>query len=131
MMRKLLTVVVAYSSLTVRAEASELVRLPHFATSSMKTAKGEAAKDASLAGWLVLNGASFRNAEFPELAQILQQGDKRAGGSAASETTPLPFEPFELRPTGGIARGFAICPSKALCGDLLGSIAPFNLKTSP
>jgi hypothetical protein len=123
--------VIAVFCFVSSVHAADLIRLPGQATSPASGAKNKNASSAgnevNFAGWLVLNGASFQNAEFPELSNVLQQRYGPAGAASDSKVTPLPFEPFEVRPTGDIARGYAICPSKALCGDRVGAIMPFIL----
>jgi hypothetical protein len=87
-------------------------------------------RETRLAGWLVLNGARFRNKIYPELAQILAENYAQHGFvSADKEFTQLPAEQFEAKSDGEIVRGFAICPSKAVC-ELPGIIMPFNLDAS-
>jgi len=119
----------------VLAQEPKLIALPQHATSPFLGYRSgkfrEMGKEANIGGWLVLNGARFRNSEFPELAKIHSQGYARQGFVATDpELTQLPLEPYDSKPDGQVVRGFAICPSRAICGDLIGSRMPFNLDTS-
>jgi hypothetical protein len=92
---------------------------------------GPMGKEANLQGWLVLNGARFRNSEYPVLAKTLAENYARQGFKLLDpDFTQLPVEPSEADSRGQIVKGFAICPSPALCGDLTGAIMPFNLNSS-
>ena len=93
---------------------------------------GPMGKETNLAGWLVLNGASFPNSEFPDLARQLRETYAKANGYVPPDPdmTPLPNQPHESKSNGEVVRGFAICPSRALCGDLTGTFMPFNLDSS-
>jgi hypothetical protein len=86
----------------------------------------------NLEGWLVLNAARFRNSEFPILAKVLREAYAAQGvaSSSDSEFTQLPYEPNESDSHGQIKGGTAICPSRALCGELIGESMPFNLDSS-
>jgi hypothetical protein len=117
------------------AQEAPLVRLPKSATTpNIAFKKGglrETGKEMNLGGWLVLNGARFRNVEFPVLANILRENYARQGHvSNDSEFTQLPAKQIVTNPAGQIVRGFAICPSPAICGDLTGTFMPFNLDAS-
>jgi hypothetical protein len=97
----------------------------------VKGAFGPMGRESNLGGWLVLNGASFRNAEYPELAKQLRENYAKTNGYVPPDPnmTPLTKEPLQSKPTGEVVRGFAICPSPAICG-LTGTIMPFNLDSS-
>jgi hypothetical protein len=115
-------------------DSPPLIRLPKQATSPdvgyKKGAFGPTGHERSLAGWLVLNGARFRNADFPELAQTLIESYRQQGYVLrGKEFTPLPAEPIEKDSHGEAVKGLAICPSSALCG-LVGDVMPFNLDAS-
>jgi hypothetical protein len=117
------------------AQEPTLVRLPKSATTPIlgfkKGGLRETGKEMNLGGWLVLNGARFRNAEFPALANILAENYARQGRvSERSEFTRLPVQQSVTNPAGQIVRGVAICPSPAICGDSLGTLMPFNLDAS-
>jgi hypothetical protein len=76
------------------AQEPTLVRLPKSATTPIlgfkKGSLRETGKEMNLGGWLVLNGARFRNAEFPALANILTENYARQGRvSERSEFTRL------------------------------------------
>ncbi|WP_439925610.1 hypothetical protein [Nitrobacter sp. JJSN] len=79
----------------------------------------------------MLNGATFKNSDYPDLARVLAtvyaQNDYK---SLDTENTILRNEPHEMKPSGEVVRGLAVCPSKAICGDLVGTIQPFNLDAS-
>lgn len=112
-----------------------LTALPQQATSPIlsfqKGKFGGAVKEVNIGGWLVLNGANLRNSEFPDLAKILAERNAQRGFvSKDPEVTQLPTELYESKPDGRIARGYAICPLSSLCGDLIGTVMPFNLETS-
>jgi hypothetical protein len=101
--------------------AEELIRLTRQATSPQmgytKGGFGSMGTEKNLAGWLVLNGASFKNSECPELAKTLRETYAQTNGYVPPdpETTPLTNAPHESKPTGEIVRGFAICPTPAIC----------------
>ena len=85
---------------------------------------GETGRDLNLGGWLVLNGAAFKNADYPDLATALAEADAERGyKSPEPDYTDLPNEPHEAKPSGEVVRGFAICPSKALCEDHVGAFS--------
>jgi hypothetical protein len=121
--------------LALLAQEAALTKLPRNATSPAMGYKnggfGPMGKEMNPGGWLVLNGARFRNVEFPILANTLKENYSRQGYvSDDSEFTQLPAEQSESKPGGEIVRGFAICPSPAICGDLTGTIMPFDLDAS-
>jgi hypothetical protein len=85
----------------------------------------------NLEGWLVLNGARFRNSEYPQLAKNLAENHAQRGHTSRDrDFTQLPLVPSEPDSHGEIMRGFAICPSRALCGDTVGDITAFDLSSS-
>jgi hypothetical protein len=87
-------------------------------------------REVNLLGWLVLNGARFRNSEYPVLAKTLAENYARQGyTSPDSDFTQLSTEPSAQDSHGQIVKGSAICPSPALCGDLTGEVMPFNLNS--
>lgn len=87
--------------------------------------------DATFAGWLVLNGAKFRNSDYPELAKTLRQHYRKNGLAPPDpDFTALPTRVFEKDVNGEPIRGIAICPSRRLCGDLVGALLPFDLNSS-
>ncbi|SHM40630.1 hypothetical protein [Bradyrhizobium lablabi] len=119
------------------ASAEDLIRLPKQATGPVLGIVdggkiGPTGKETNLEGWLVLNGASFQNAEYLELAENLREVYARANGYVPPDpdVTPLANEPHETKPTGEIVRGIAICPLRALCGGIVGTLMPFNLDSS-
>ena len=87
------------------------------------------------AGWLLLNGARFRNSEFPELRTFLlhRYSELSQRSNSDDEFTQLPGEDFEADPNGQIIAGAAICPAEALCGDhtIVGAVRGFTVKASP
>lgn len=112
-----------------------LIRLTKQATSPMMvhSKTGLHPKDEkNLEGWLVLNGARFRNSEFPALANILREAyaEQHVPNESDADFTQLPGEPTEQDTHGRVVRGNAICPSPALCGQLTGEVMPFNLESS-
>jgi hypothetical protein len=112
-----------------------LIRLTKQALSPQMraTARGITSdRENNLTGWLVLNGARFRNSEYPALAKSLAETYAQQGLASNSDAdfTELPFQPSEADPHGQIVRGWAICPTPALCGDLVGSLAAFDLDAS-
>jgi hypothetical protein len=117
------------------AQEPPLIRLPKAATAGMLAFKkgglAETGKEMHLGGWLVLNGARFQNAEFPVLANALRENYARQGRVFNdAEFTQLPAQPSLTNPAGQIVRGVAICPSPVICGDMTGSLMPFNLDAS-
>jgi hypothetical protein len=112
-----------------------LIRLTNQATTpKMKYTAGglKPYGEKNLSGWLVLNGARFRNSEYPDLSKHLLEtyaAEHQANNSDA-EFTQLPGGATEADPHGQIIKGWAICPTKALCGDLIGELAQFNLDAS-
>jgi hypothetical protein len=114
--------------------APALIRLPKQASSPvMGYRAGKFApmgREASLAGWLVLNGASFPNEEYPVLAKQLREVYAREGFVVNDrDSTPLQNHGVTMNAKGEVVSGLAICPSPALCGDLTGTFAPFNLNS--
>src|SRR5712664_2459247 len=110
------------ASSAVAQKDPPLIRLTHQAMSPLiglkKGAIGPMGREVNLPGWLVLNGARFRNSEYPVLAKTLAENYAQQGyTSPDSDFTQLPIEPSEQAPHGQIVKGFAICPSPALCGD--------------
>src|SRR6185437_14298285 len=127
----------AFASGAVARSEPRLVRLPAQATSPHIGIKkggviGSMGKEASLKDWLVLNGARFANSEYPDLAKIVAENYAQQGYSKSPDPnfTQLPVEPFEADYRGEIIRGMAICPTRAICGDLVGSLMPFNLNSN-
>jgi hypothetical protein len=133
---KLAVLLLFVTTTSVAQEQPSLIRLPKQATSPSIGIKkggviGPMGKEMHLGGWLVLNGARFRNSEYPELAKTLAENYAQQGYTSKDpDFTQLPAEQSEADPHGQIVRGFAICPSPALCGDLTGSIMPFDLNSS-
>jgi hypothetical protein len=85
----------------------------------------------NVGGWLVLNGAVFLNSEYPDLAATLREAYASTGYTPPDpDRTMLVNEPHQTKPNGEIVRGAAICPSRALCGDYVGTIQPFDLDAS-
>ena len=114
-------------SASIGAQAQELIRLPKEATSPQLAGRADGTGK-NIAGWLVLNGATIRNVEYPELAKLLRENYQLQGKTLAdTETTPLPKDAYESRSSGEIVRGYAICPSTAICGALPGEITAFDL----
>lgn len=132
----LLAFVFSVTAVTATAQQEPpLIRLTKQATSpQMRHVQGRLRSDreTNLAGWLVLNGARFRNAEYPALAKHLVETYAARGIASLSdaEFTQLPYEPNESDSHGQVVRGMAICPAPVLCGDLIGILAPFNLEAS-
>lgn len=126
------------SSLPADAQrrAPELVRLPKQATSPQLGMRpggniGPTGRESNLTGWLVLNGATFPNEEFPDLARTLRENYAKQGYSApTSNVTQLPNMGVRTSSSGGIVGGMAICPSREICGGLVGVLAPFDLDSS-
>jgi hypothetical protein len=119
-------------SASIGAQAEELIRLPKQATSPQLGVRaggiGPVGTQRKIAGWLVLNGATIRNVEYPELAKLLRENYQLQGRTLPdTETTPLPKEAYEAKSSGEIVRGYAICPSTAICGALPGEITAFDL----
>ena len=82
-------------------------------------------------GWLVLNGARFRNSDYPELAKVLAENYAQQGYKSPDPNfTQLTAEQSETDSHGRIVRGLAICPSREICGDLVGELAAFDLNSS-
>jgi hypothetical protein len=92
---------------------------------------GSSGKEANLGGWLVLNGARFANSEYPDLAKVLRENYAQQGFQVTDPIfTQLPAEQSATDTHGRIVRGVAICPSKSICGDLVGTLMPFGLDAS-
>lgn len=124
------------NNLTAASQQPKLTFLPKNVTSGQMKAGPSgmvpSGREQNLGGWMVLNGARFRNAEFPELAKILGENYKATNGyvSPDPDFTQLTADAFELAPNGDVVRGVAICPTRTICGDLVGMLAPFNLNSS-
>lgn len=135
-MRILLTVATTLISVqAASAQTAKLTALPKNASSPWLMFKNDgvrqSGKEASLSGWLILNGATFPNADFPDLAKVLRKNYARTGYVPPHpDTTVLPNEPHETKANGEIARGMAICPTRMICGDLVGTLMPFDLDAS-
>jgi hypothetical protein len=92
---------------------------------------GSSGRETNLRGWLVLNGARFPNSEFPDLARVLRENYAQQGLQTTDpDFTQLPTEKTGTDSRGRIVRGFAVCPLKSICGDLVGQLAPFDLDAS-
>jgi len=120
---------------SLHAQEAPLTRLPKDVTSPFlafkSTALGSTNEDANLAGWLVLNGARFANSEYPDLARALREMYERQGVHVTDpDFTQLPTEKNATDGHGRTVQGVAICPSRSICGDLVGTIMPFNLDAS-
>jgi hypothetical protein len=109
-----------------------LIHLPKQASSPVMGYKagtfGPMGRESNLGGWLVLNGASFPNKEYPVLAKQLREVYAR-GGFVVNDPdfTPLRNHGVKMNAAGRVVSGVAICPSPELCGDLTGTFAPFDL----
>jgi hypothetical protein len=120
---------------SLHAQEAPLTRLPKEVTSPFlafkSAAMGSSNNDANLAGWLVLNGARFANSEYPDLAKALREMYERQGVRVTdADFTQLPTEKNATDAHGRTVQGVAICPSRPICGDLVGTIMPFNLDAS-
>jgi hypothetical protein len=132
---KLAALLLFVATTSLAQEPPPLIRLPKQVTSPFMGFKGgvigPTGKEQNLGGWLVLNGARFRNSEYPELARTLAENYAQQGYTSKDrDFTQLPAEQSEADPHGQIVRGLAICPSRTLCGDLTGAIMPFDLNSS-
>jgi hypothetical protein len=68
----------------------------------------------NLAGWLVLNGARFRNSEYPDLGKHILEiyAAQQQSSNSNAEFTQLPVAESEADPHGHIIKGWAICPTE-------------------
>lgn len=120
---------------SLHAQEATLTRLPKEARSPFLAFKnsvlGSSSNDANLAGWLVLNGARFANSEYPDLARAMREIYQRQGVQVSDpDFTRLPAEKIATDLDGRAVQGVAICPSRLICGDLVGTIMPFKLDAS-